>query len=76
MVVATVPLGGEPEYPQADPATGIIYQNLEDTSELVVVDPQKQAATQRYKLGPCEGPTGLASMPRTTAFFPPAAASI
>ena len=60
MVVATVPLGGEPEYPQADPATGIIYQNLEDTSELVVVDPQKQAATQRYKLGPCEGPTGLA----------------
>jgi DNA-binding beta-propeller fold protein YncE len=26
----------------------------------VVVDPQKQAVTQRYKLAPCEGPTGLA----------------
>jgi DNA-binding beta-propeller fold protein YncE len=59
-VLANVQLGGEPEYPQADPATGIVYQNLEDTSELVVVDPQKQAVTQRYKLGPCEGPTGLA----------------
>ena len=58
--VATVQLGGQPEYPQADPATGMIYQNLEDTSELVVVDPQKQAVTQRYKLGLCEGPTGLA----------------
>jgi DNA-binding beta-propeller fold protein YncE len=38
----------------------LIYQNLEDTSELVVVDPQKQAVTKRYKLAPCEGPTGLA----------------
>jgi len=59
-VVANIQLGGEPEFPQADPASGIIYQNLEDTSELVVVDPRKQAVTQRYKLGPCEGPTGLA----------------
>jgi hypothetical protein len=59
-VVATIPLGGEPEYPQADPATGLIYQNLEDTSELVVIDPQKQSVTKRYKLDPGEGPTGLA----------------
>jgi YVTN family beta-propeller protein len=58
--VANIPLGGEPEFPQADPVTGMIYQNLEDTSELVAVDPQKQSVTQRYKLGPCEGPTGLA----------------
>jgi DNA-binding beta-propeller fold protein YncE len=59
-IVANIQLGGEPEYPQADPATGVIYQNLEDTSELVIVDPQKKAVTQRYKLAPCEGPTGLA----------------
>jgi YVTN family beta-propeller protein len=59
-VTATIPLGGEPEFPQADPETGLIYQNLEDTSELVVVDPLKQAVIKRYKLDPGEGPTGLA----------------
>jgi DNA-binding beta-propeller fold protein YncE len=59
-VVATVPLGGVAEYAQADPQTGLIYQNLEDTSELVVVDPQKQMVTQRYKLGDGTGPSGLA----------------
>ena len=59
-VIATIPLGGEPEYPQADPETGLIYQNLEDTSELVVIDPQKQAVIKRYKLDPGKGPTGLA----------------
>ena len=50
----------EPEYAQADPETGVIYQNLEDTSELVVVDPQVRAVQKRYPLAPGEGPTGLA----------------
>lgn len=59
-VTATIPLGGEPEFPQADPETGLIYQNLEDTSELVVIDPLKQAVMNRYKLTPGESPTGLA----------------
>jgi len=59
-VVATILLGGEPEYPQADPDTGLIYQNLEDTSELVVVDPRAHAVVKRYKLDPGTGPTGLA----------------
>ena len=60
MVVASIPLGGEPEYAQAAVETGLIYQNLEDTSELVVIDPQKQAVIKRYPLAPGEGPTGLA----------------
>src|ERR1700730_3419101 len=59
-VVGSVPLGGEAEYPQADPNTGLIYQNLEDTNEAVVIDPQKQAIAGRYNLRPAEGPTGLA----------------
>jgi YVTN family beta-propeller protein len=42
MVVASIPLGGEPEYAQAAVETGLIYQNLEDTSELVVIDPQSR----------------------------------
>jgi YVTN family beta-propeller protein len=59
-VVATVPLGGVAEYAQADPQTGLIYQNLQDISELVVIDPQKQAVIQRYKLGDGKNPSGLA----------------
>ena len=34
-VIATIDLGGEPEFCQADPQSGLIYQNLEDTSEIV-----------------------------------------
>jgi DNA-binding beta-propeller fold protein YncE len=59
-VVATVPLGGVAEYAQADPQSGLIYQNLQDISELVVVDPQKQTVVQRYKLGDGTNPSGLA----------------
>ena len=59
-VVGTVPLGGVAEYAQADPQSGLIYQNLQDISELVVIDPQKQTVTQRYKLGDGTGPSGLA----------------
>jgi YVTN family beta-propeller protein len=56
----TIPLGGLAEYVQADPKTGIIYQNLEDTSEVVVIDPKKSAVVARYKTGPGQEPTGLA----------------
>jgi DNA-binding beta-propeller fold protein YncE len=59
-VVGDIPLGGEPEYSQADPVTGWIYQNLEDTSELVVIDPQKKMVLKRYPLAPGKEPTGLA----------------
>jgi hypothetical protein len=58
--IATISLGGEPEYCQADPDSGLVYQNLQDTSEVVVVDPMKRAVIRRYKLGPGQGPTGLA----------------
>jgi YVTN family beta-propeller protein len=68
-VVGTVPLGGVAEYAQADPQTGLIYQNLEDTSELVVIDPQKQMVTQRYKLGEGTGPSGLAYDPGNRRLF-------
>jgi DNA-binding beta-propeller fold protein YncE len=58
--IATISLGGQPEYSQVDPTTGLVYQNLEDTSELLVVDLQKRAVTKRYQLAPGTGPTGLA----------------
>ena len=48
-VTATVPLGGSAEFAQADPKTGRVYQNLEDTNETVVVDPKKKAVIHRFK---------------------------
>src|SRR5262245_61727419 len=56
----TLPLGGLAEYVQADPKTGLIYQNLEDTDEVVVIDPKKVAVVARYKTTPGREPTGLA----------------
>ena len=56
----TIKLGGLAEYLQADPKTGIIYQNLEDTSEVVVIDPKNKVVTARYKTAPGQDPTGLA----------------
>jgi len=59
MVVATIPMGGKPEFSVADDK-GHVYVNIEDTSEIVEIDAAKAAATKRYSLKPCEGPTGLA----------------
>ncbi|HJQ22468.1 MAG TPA: YncE family protein [Blastocatellia bacterium] len=56
----TIPVGGLAEYAQADPKTGTIYQNLEDTSEVVVIDPKARRVTARYKTAPGAEPTGLA----------------
>ncbi len=68
-LVATIDLGGEPEFCQADPGSGLIYQNLEDTSEVVVIDPHARAVIRRYKLAPGEGPTGLALDPVNRRLF-------
>jgi YVTN family beta-propeller protein len=59
-VAGVVPLDGVAEYAQADPQTGLIYQNLQDVSQIVVVDPEKLAITQRYNLGDGKRPSGLA----------------
>lgn len=59
-VAGAVPLGGVAEYAQADPQSGLIYQNLQDISELVVIDPQKLMVTERYNLGDGKNPSGLA----------------
>lgn len=59
-ITAVVPLGGLAEYAQADPSSGLVYQNLEDKNETVVVDPKKRAIVAHYKTAPGTEPTGLA----------------
>jgi DNA-binding beta-propeller fold protein YncE len=58
-VVGTIDLGGEPEAPVTD-GKGHVYVNIEDTSEIAVIDPSALKVTARWKLGEGEGPSGLA----------------
>jgi YVTN family beta-propeller protein len=56
---ATIDLGGGPEFAVAD-GKGLIYNNLEDKSSLVVIDTKTLKVIHTYPLNPCGGPTGLA----------------
>lgn len=58
-VVATIPLGGRPEFAVAD-GKGMIFDNLEDQSELESIDTRKAAVAHVWPLAPCEEPSGLA----------------
>jgi DNA-binding beta-propeller fold protein YncE len=57
--VGTVDLGGAPEFGVPD-GKGLLYDNLEDKSSLVVVDTKTMQVVHTYPLAPCGGPTGLA----------------
>lgn len=58
-VVGTLELGGKPEFAVAD-GRGRIYVNIEDRSELVVLDARTLKTEKRWSLAPCEEPSGLA----------------
>jgi YVTN family beta-propeller protein len=60
MVAATIMLGGKPEFAVSDDK-GHVYDNLEDTSEIVEIDAAKATITKRFSLKPaCEEPSGMA----------------
>lgn len=58
-VIATIPLGGKPEFGVSD-GQGHVFVNIEDTSELAKIDTRTNVVTDRWKLAPCESPSGLA----------------
>jgi YVTN family beta-propeller protein len=58
-VDGTIPLGGKPEFAVAD-GKGHIYDNIEDTSEIVEIDARKMTVLERWPLAPCTEPSGLA----------------
>ena len=59
-VLATIPLGGKPEFPAIEPESGLLYQNLKDTNAIVALDLTKRAVVGRWSISPCVGPTGMA----------------
>jgi DNA-binding beta-propeller fold protein YncE len=58
-VLATIPLGGKPESTVSD-ASGHIYVNLEDKSQIQQIDSKNLVVTATWPLAPCESPAGLA----------------
>lgn len=67
-VAGTVPLEGRPEFAVADDK-GRVFINIEDKSEIVVLDSRKLAVIARWPLAPCGEPTGIALDPEHKRLF-------
>lgn len=57
--IGTIALKGAPEFAVAD-GHGHVFVNLEDTSEMLVIDSKHSKVAKRWALAPCKEPTGLA----------------
>ncbi len=58
-VVATIPLPGKPEFAAVD-GHGMVFNNIEDKSEIVRLDAKTNKLTAEWPLTGCDGPSGLA----------------
>lgn len=67
-VLGTIALGGRPEFAAVD-GTGMVYDNLESTSEVVTLDAQALTLKSRWSLAPSGSPSGLAIDPKTNRVF-------
>jgi len=59
-VVATIPLPGKPEFAVASPKAKRIYDNLEDKSEVAVIDTTDHKVVSTWPVAPGEEPSGMA----------------
>ena len=62
-VLATIPAPGDPEFAVVD-GHGRVFFNIEDKSELAVIDAQALKIERHFALAPCEEPSGLAIDPK------------
>ena len=58
-VIATLPLGGAPEQAVAD-GKGMIYDNLEDTNEVIAIDSRDLKIKSRWPVAPAGQPVSIA----------------
>lgn len=63
VLAESIAVSGTPEYAVAD-GHGHVYVNIEDMSELAVLDARTLQIQRRYNLAPCEEPSGLAIDPK------------
>ncbi len=67
-VIGTIPLDGKPEFPQSD-GKGKIYVNIEDKSEISVINPTTMKVEKSWSIAPGEEPSGLALDNETHRLF-------
>jgi YVTN family beta-propeller protein len=67
-VAGTIALGGKPEFAVSN-GRGMIYNNLEDKSVELAIDPQTLKIKSRWPMAPCEHPSGLAIDARHDILF-------
>jgi YVTN family beta-propeller protein len=58
-VVGRLPLGGKPEFAVVD-GSGMMYDDLEDQSQLAALETRGLTVKARWPVAPCEGPSSLA----------------
>jgi YVTN family beta-propeller protein len=58
-VIGTIPLSGKPEFSVTD-SKGKIYVNIEDKSEVSMIDPATMKVLHTWSVSPGEEPSGLA----------------
>lgn len=68
-VVATIPLPGQPEYAALDARSGLLYQNIENTSSVAAISITRRAVVNRWPLASCQGPSGMALDARRQRLF-------
>lgn len=69
-VVATIPLGGKPEFAQVDAKAGLVFVNIEDKSEVAVIDAKTHAVIHHWPIAPGEEASGLAFDEKNHRLFP------
>jgi YVTN family beta-propeller protein len=67
-VIATIPLGGKPEFSESD-GHGKVYVNLEDKSMIAVINTTTLAVENSWSVSPGEEPSGLALDNETHRLF-------
>ena len=67
-MLGTVALPGRPEYAVAD-GKGMLYDNIEDKSEVVAVNAKTLKVEDTWPLAPGDGPSGIAIDPKTRRIF-------
>ena len=68
-VVATMPLAGQAETGQADPALNRVFVNIEDNSTVDVIDMTQHKVVANWPVKPADGPTGMAIDTATHRLF-------